>query len=338
MNSILLKHYNSQAKAKNWKGHRLVAGDGSTLNLVGSKKIKDHFGVHSKTKDGLERTSANIFFLYDALNDFVIDYQLANKEKGEVTLMKQALKRLSEDANRVLILDRLYGNYCHIKPVIDSGNKFCIRLNGCSGFAKRMLKKPENDITCDWVPSAKEKENARKAKLKIKPIKVRVLKVELDSGETEILATNLFDQQTYSHADFKALYHKRWAVEECFKKLKAKMKIEHFSCRRPEGIYQEFYAHVFCMNLVSLVGQCAQDMIATKTGERRWKYKFNWSNAYKFVRRKMGRFLSLKWIHRLIKELVEDISSSLVAIKPDRSFIRDNRHRKKSILRGPYYK
>lgn len=316
----------------------MIAGDGSTLNLVGSKKIKEHFGVQSTTKDGLQRTSANVFFLHDVLNDFIIDYQLTNRNQGEVTLMKNALARLSKDAKRVIILDRLYGNYCHINPVAASGNKFCIRLNSCSGFAQSILKQKETDITCDWVPSAKAKENARKAGLEVKPIKVRILKIRLKSGETEILATNLFDQTRYTYDDFKWLYHKRWSVEECFKNLKAKMKIEHFSSRLPEGIYQEFYAHIFCMNLVSLVGRCAQNIIEVKTGNRRLKYKYNWSNAYKFLRRKMGSFLSLKRINRLIDELVWQISSSIVPIKPGRAFIRDNRNRKKSIHRGPYYK
>jgi hypothetical protein len=40
------------------------------------------------------------------------------------------------------------------------------------------------------------------------------VRIELDSGETEVLITSLLDQTRYPYAVFKDLYHQRWPVEE----------------------------------------------------------------------------------------------------------------------------
>ena len=39
----------------------------------------------------------------------------------------------------------------------------------------------------------------------------------------------------------------RWGIEQGIKKLKPKMKFEHFTCRKMEGVYQEFYVHIFML-------------------------------------------------------------------------------------------
>ncbi len=45
------------------------------------------------------------------------------------------------------------------------------------------------------------------------PIKGRLIRVDLPSGETELLITSLLDSKKYTHKIFKELYFKRWKVE-----------------------------------------------------------------------------------------------------------------------------
>ncbi|MCH1503501.1 MAG: hypothetical protein L7V86_07960, partial [Verrucomicrobiales bacterium] len=44
--------------------------------------------------------------------------------------------------------------------------------------------------------------------------RLRFVRVELETGEVEVLLTDLVDSQKYPEEDFKALYHERWTVEE----------------------------------------------------------------------------------------------------------------------------
>ena len=81
--------------------------------------------------------------------------------------------------------------------------------------------------------------------------------------------------------------------------------------------------------MVSLVGYIANKHIEEKTNHRKWKYKFNWKNAYRFVREKIVKLLFLKHIGKLLDKLIAEVSFSLVPIKPDRVFSRDLRHKNK---------
>ena len=103
------------------------------------------------------------------------------------------------------------------------------------------------------------------------------------------------------------------------------MKIEYFGCKKSQGIYQEFYAHIFCLNMVSLVGRLAEEKIEQQTKNRKLSYKYNWKNAYRFWRDKMVNFLNLEEIEKILKLLISQIASSVVAIKPNRKYKRDPR-------------
>ena len=48
--------------------------------------------------------------------------------------------------------------------------------------------------------------------LDILPLKLRLLRVELDTGESEILITSLLDTQSHPHEQFAELYHLRWPI------------------------------------------------------------------------------------------------------------------------------
>ncbi len=306
-----------------WKGYRLLAGDGSTLSLPSSKAIEKYFGVQSVTKKGVKNCIARVFFLYDVMNDIVVRGKLADYREGEISLMNQCLDTIPADKS-ILILDRGFGYFCTIKELVVQKRTFCIRLSSKnSGFGKKMLNSPENDFITEWSPSPKEKKNTIIYGLDDSPIKLRVLQIALKTGEIELLVTNLFDSQEITSQDLSELYHLRWGVEEGFKNLKPKMKIEQFGCKKPEGVFQEFYAHLFCMNLIGMTGGIANQGIRKKKKKCRYQYKYNWKNAYRFVREKIISFLRLKRIKQWLNLLIDEISTSIIAIIPDRIFERD---------------
>ena len=80
-------------------------------------------------------------------------------------------------------------------------------------------------------------------------ITCRLIRIELEGGEIEILCTSLLDSTKYEYDQFEALYHTRWRVEEAYKLLKSRIEIENFSGRTARSVYQYFYAKVFMMNL-----------------------------------------------------------------------------------------
>jgi len=114
------------------------------------------------------------------------------------------------------------------------------------------------------------------------------------------------------------------------------MKLEQFGSRKPEGIFQEFEAHLFMMNLVAIMGNIAQDEVEKKCRKRKLKYRYNWQNAYRFIRNKMVDLLNLLSIEQLIEQLIELIAASVISIKPKRSFPRSALRKNKTRLHQTY--
>jgi len=336
LNAVLRSGYD-QANKLLWKGYLLIGGDGSTINLPPSESIEEHFGIYSSTDQGTKTYLARTFFLYDVLNDFVLDAQLSKMEVGEKTLLLQSLKN-DFPTKSIFLLDRGFGHFSTLQELVVRTKDYCVRLSSSSNFAKRMLQQPENDIVTVWYPSPKERESCVRNGLKPTPIKVRIVKILLKTGETELLATSLTDQQKYSTEDINELYHCRWGVEEGFKNLKPKMKVEQFGTRKPEGVLQEFYAHIFCMNLIGLFGQQADKIIKQKTKHRKLTYQYNWQNTFRMVRENIVEWLTSINVEALIEKLINSISYTMTAVKPDRSFVRDSRNMKKKLRTTQFHK
>lgn len=66
--------------------------------------------------------------------------------------------------------------------------------------------------------------------------KVRLVRIRLNGGETEVLMTSLLDRKKYKVGDFKWLYSKRWGVETYLDRVKNQLEVERFSSRKPVGI------------------------------------------------------------------------------------------------------
>lgn len=332
----ILTDFHQKSPTLLWKGFQLIAGDGSTVSLPASRQIKDYFGIHSTNNDGISNCLAQIFMLYDVCTGLVINGCISKMGDSERTLLKNCLVDFPV-TKAIFLLDRGFGHFHVCKRFLNAKRDFCIRISGTnSEFGKRVTKELCNDFLICWEPTRKERKTCLKHGLDIEPITVRVSKIKLKSGEIELLVSSLSDMDTYNLADMKELYRMRWAIEEGFKKLKPKMKLEYFGSRKPEGIFQEFEAHLFMMNLVAIIGNIAQQVVEKKCCKRKLKYKYNWQNAYRFVRNKIVSLLRLCDINSLIQQLIELITSSITALKPDRCFPRSPLRKNKTRLHQAY--
>jgi Transposase DDE domain len=325
-----LSLYHKALPAKLWNGYSLIAGDGTTISLPPSPQIKEHFGVYDSLASGSSVTClAQSFLFYDILTNFIVDAVIAPICLGESTLMLPLLKELCP--NSLIILDRGYGYFSTIKELVNSKKQFCIRISSSqSQFSKTVLQNKMDDYITFWTPTDSEKATARRHGLGCDAIQVRVTKIILASGELEILVSSLFDFSMITKEEMSILYFKRWGIEENIKKLKPKMKLEQFGCKLPKGVYQEFYAHIFMMNLVAVLGNEVAPEIETKTTNRKHKYKFNWQNAFRFTREK---FIEIFWygnIEEALNDIFTKMKKSLIAIIKNRAFERAFKKKKKT--------
>ncbi|MGP7818136.1 hypothetical protein [Niallia sp. 01092] len=103
-------------------------------------------------------------------------------------------------------------------------------------------------------------------------IRLRAIKFTLDSGEEELLLTNI--EEKLGIDDFKVLYFKRWGIETKYDELKNKVYIQKFTGDTALSIKQDFYATMFLANIAALVKQEADEIISKEQNGKELKYEY----------------------------------------------------------------
>ena len=81
---------------------------------------------------------------------------------------------------------------------------------------------------------------------------IRVVQVELSTGEIEYLVTNILDPNITPEM-LKKLYHKRWKIESKYYELKEHWELEQFNGATSRSIEQEFFITLTKSNFCSII-------------------------------------------------------------------------------------
>lgn len=312
---------------KKWKGHRLLAVDGSQVTLPNTQELYEKFGSPSNQHgevNGLVQARASV--LYDVLNHYILDSILSPLSEGE---RKHAVSHLAYASPAdIVIYDRGYPSfdliYEHEKRQID----FVIRAKvSFNNQVKSFVKSKSVSKTVELKPSTKSSFDGYG---KDKRIRVRLVKVKLDDGEIEVLITSLLDEKKYPTKIFKDLYFKRWGVETLYDELKNKIKLENFSGYSYNSIMQDFYIAIFTSNIQTLIVGDLEGKLDKKS-DKKYRYKINTSLSYGFMKdRVLELYFSEKEPENIVKELEDLFVKHLVPVRPNRSFPREkNKYRRK---------
>lgn len=153
--------------------------------------------------------------------------------------------------------------------------------------------------------------------LDLSPLQFRLVRVELATGEAEILITSLLDTQKHPYEQFAELYHERWPVEEDYKAMKQWIEIENFSGKSVNSIYQDFHAKVFSKILTTALLFPTQAVIDRDACNSFYEYKPNFAQALS----KMKDVIPLLFLRpgKVIRSLISDIQAVVVrTIEPIR--------------------
>lgn len=302
---------------KLWNGFRVLAVDGSTITLPFTKELKEIYGI-TKNQTNTGVIQARVSVLYDVLNNYVLDSLLFPKHIGERALALQHL--VKSKVNDLIIYDRGY-------PAYDFINEHCIK-----NIAYLMrVKVSFSAVTKAFVASGKTSQIVKiypgknvpisdKQYEKDTPIKVRLIRVDLSGGETELLITSLLDSKKYPYKIFKQLYFKRWKVETFYDELKNKLKVEYFSGYSNQSILQDFNAAIFISNVQTLIVSDLEEELQEVTKNRKLAYKVNTNLSYGFLKNKIiTLFFSDTDMKDIISQLKILFKQHLIPIRPNRS-------------------
>lgn len=164
-----------------------------------------------------------------------------------------------------------------------SGADFVIRLSTRSFKQSRELfeaKQSGKSTLCDLI--VQENQIGR---TKGEVIPVRLLSVDIPgTGEREVIATSLLDEEAFPTELFLWLYHQRWGIETYYHQLKNRLDLENFTGRTVESIYQDFYAMLFISNFESILTLPAQRSLNNNKPAHASDKQVNHSVSYHLIK------------------------------------------------------
>ena len=321
MNQQGVDYFYENFEAQRWRGFRLMAVDGSTTQVPKTDRNWKYFGG-LKPASGGECPMARLSQMFDVLNNVTVDQMIAPYFVSEEIMAKQHFKHLK--ANDLVLLDRKYPSFWLFQDVLQQGADVCARMpiDKWTVLVGNFLATGLQEQIVEFKPGWDAKKKCRQYDLPTTPIKLRLIRVELDTGETEVLATSLLDMQLYPYEVFKELYHQRWPVEEQYKLLKSRIEIANFTGYSVEAIKQDFYARVFMSNLTAMLAFPVHKKIAQTYQHCKLQYKINWTQALAKMKHAGVLLFHRKLPQRIIASLHELFVENVSAVRPGRAFPR----------------
>ena len=340
-----------------WQGHRLLAFDSSLLRLPASPEVWEHFGGQEAANQsgpcgvcipptGPEPAEgqARLSVLYDVLNRLGLDTALCGFATGEVALATGQPFRQAQGpepaeglgalhAGDLTLIDRGYAGCEFFAQIVARGAHFVGRCPRRSFAMVAELFAREEAGVSETV-TLKAPASALAAGLPAQ-MQVRFVTVRLSTGELEVLATSLLNEERYPAGCFLELYGRgggrdkrgsvdgraqRWGIETYYGALKGRLELENFSGQTLEAILQDVHAAVFLSNLESVIAVEAAAALP-KAGEdgRRHAVQINRAVSFHALKsRAIELLLGPAPVEEVLGELRALFLANPVSVRPHR--------------------
>ena len=220
--------------AHRWNGLRVVAADGSRLRVstrAGAHLDADHYA----------------FALFLPGAELTLHASLHPADGSERQMLFEALDAVQPD-NDLLVLDRGLPGNTMAAILSQSRRHFCMRVDATGWTSVRQFLRSgqrESLVTLDAPSTA----DAGLYAIDRTPTRVRLIRDTTPTGNVRVLMTSLLDAARYPAAEFGALYHQRWRIEEAFKRIKHRLRLEAPTGLTHLAFQQDFAAKILADNL-----------------------------------------------------------------------------------------
>ena len=335
-----VEEFYKNEKTRLWNGFRLIAIDGSSSNLPTHASVIQEFGSYSSgCKNSVESSLARVSLIYDVLNYITLDARIENQEFSECALMKEQLNTGILKQGDLFLADRGYPSNALMYDLLHSNIDFCFRMRSHWKEVSDFSNSNEKSKIVRLELDRKDKALVEKHKASDRYFTCRMVAVELDSGEKEILCTSLLDEEKFTNEAIKELYHLRWGIEEAYKLLKVRMELSNYSGKTAHSVRQDFYAKIFMMNMCAIMSFPIEEKI-------RKENKANQTRKYKQQINKTSVVANVKsswfaiWLKDKLSEILESLDKIFYGakeiIRPDRKVKRKKYRYPDKKLSPPY--
>ena len=311
LNDLVVRRADEAGLIERWCGLRVVAAVASVLMPAGRPCL-------------LARSAAEpdqrLFALYLPGPELTLHASVHSALVAERNMLVEALGSLGPDD--VLVLDRGYPAAWLVALLNARGIRFVMRCDNRSGWnagkaflhsgepqATVKLNAPTADEVRDWACPAGAPE-------------VRLVRQTAPNGQVRLLATNL-DAKAFPAAQFGDLYHQRWRIEEAFKRIKHRLKLEAVSGLSQQALIIDVAAKILADNITSLMCAAGAEQADLPARSR----KCNRSYAATYMQRVLPRLvMCLGNVLAEIKLAIAMLGANYQRFVPGRSQPRPPHH------------
>lgn len=307
-------------RIKLWRGFRLLGIDSSLVTMPITEELKEKYGI-TRNQHATELVMGRCSIMYDLLNKIVLDGVLVAKSASERELAIKHMTYCSPDD--LNIYDRGYPSFEFIHHHNKNNINFIIRCKHSFSNAVESFVKAECKSAIIELKPGKNTDIRSKDFSRTDSVKIRLIKVILNSGEIEVLMTSLCNEKQYPTDIFKELYFMRWGIETFYDQLKNIIQVEKFTGYTDLVIQQDFYCALFMSNIQSLLVNELQEEVAEKYKDRKYEYKINTSISFGLMKDRMIEIFINEKPEQLLKELKGLLLAHVVPVKPNRTNKRE---------------
>ena len=261
-----------------YRGRRLVALDGSTLDVPDTAANRAHFGKPGASRGKAAFPQLRLVGLIETGTHGFFAAAIGPYARGEQTLATEVLPALKPDM--LCLADRLFANFPFWEKAAATGATLLwrIRSNLILPIEQAL---PDGSYLSTFYPSTKDRRKRTNG------LRVRIIEYQLEGApttETYRLMTTLLDAQQAPADELAALYPERWELEGAFDELKTHLRGGQVVLRSktPQLIEQEFYGLLLAHRAVrSLMWRAA---VATNQDPDRLSF----THAVHVIRRKLA--------------------------------------------------
>lgn len=245
LNTWLVEQADAMGLVARWHGLRVVAGDASALMPA----IRP-----CRTRTRLAGAHQQLFSLVLPGCDLTLHASVHGLQVAERQMLFEALDALGPDD--VLVLDRGYPAGWLVALLNERGIRYCIRCDKANGWVamRALLHSGEDQATVTLRPP--DRQDALDYECSGRAPQVRLVRVVCPNGRVQVVATNL-PAESFPCGWFADLYHQRWRIEEGYKRLKHRAKLESVSGLTQHALLVDVAAKVLADNMGSLLCQAA---------------------------------------------------------------------------------
>lgn len=239
-----------------FRGFRVLAMDGTRINLPNWKALRDHFGA-AKNHSGTHNVQAHMVMMQFPFTRLPYRYELTAVNEGEVTLALRLVRHLRPCD--LVLLDAGYMSYGLLWAIANQQAFFAIRV-GCKLSLKTLSRLQPNgkDRLVRWTPKDTRRQ-WRKLGLPAS-LDLRIVEYRVRGFRSQAIATNVLEPAKISRDDWTrltteceaagrkllpGLFHRRWEIETTYHELKVDQGMDRqLRGRTPESIRYEIAGHV----------------------------------------------------------------------------------------------